>query len=178
MHRDIEQLNLLAIFHYVVAGLAALFSFFPLLYTAVGVIFIFAARHGTAKPGEELPPEFLGWIFAVLGLVLFLIGIAIAICILIAGRSLALRKRYSFALVIACIECLFVPFGTILGVFTIVALSRESVKALSPQKRQARRSARRAAAASRTRNVPSVDTYRSPRSVRPAVHAAGLNSVR
>ena len=55
MDRDAEQLNLLAIFHYVVAGLAALFSFFPLLYTAVGVIFIFAARHGTAKPGEELP---------------------------------------------------------------------------------------------------------------------------
>ena len=130
MDRDTEQLNLLAIFHYVVAGLAALFSFFPLIYTAVGVIFIFAARHGTAKPGEELPPEFLGWIFAVLGSVLFVIGIAMAICILIAGRSLALRKRYSFALVIACIECLFVPFGTILGVFTIVALSRESVRAL------------------------------------------------
>jgi hypothetical protein len=70
MDRDTEQLNLLAIFHYVVAGLAALFSFFPLLYAAVGVIFIFAARHGTAKPGEELPPEFLGWIFAVLGSVL------------------------------------------------------------------------------------------------------------
>ncbi len=126
MDRDTEQLNLLAIFHYVVAGLAAIFSFFPLLYTAVGVIFIFAARHGTAKPGEELPPEFLGWIFAVLGSVLFVIGIAMAICILIAGRSLALRKRYSFALVIACIECLFVPFGTILGVFTIIVLLRES----------------------------------------------------
>ena len=70
MDRDTEQLNLLAIFHYVVAGVAALFSFFPLIYTAIGIIFIFAARHGTAKPGEELPPEFLGWIFAVLGLVL------------------------------------------------------------------------------------------------------------
>jgi hypothetical protein len=130
MDGDTERLDLLAIFHYVVAGLAALFSFFPLLYTAVGVIFIFAARHGTAKPGEELPHEFLGWIFAVIGLVLFLVGIAMAICILIAGRSLARSKRYSFALVMACIECLFIPFGTILGVFTIVVLSRESVKAL------------------------------------------------
>jgi hypothetical protein len=130
MNRDEEHLQLLAIFHYVVAGLAALFSFFPLLYTTVGGIFIFAARHGTAKPGEELPPEFLGWIFAVIGSVLFLIGIAMAICILMAGRSLALRKRYSFALVMACIECLFVPFGTILGVFTIVVLSRESVRGL------------------------------------------------
>jgi hypothetical protein len=130
MSQDKEQLQLLAIFHYVVAGLAALFSFFPLLYTTVGVIFIFAARHGAAKPGEDLPPEFLGWIFAVLGLVLFLIGIAMAICILITGRSLALRRGYSFVLVMACIECLFIPFGTILGVFTIVVLSRESVKAL------------------------------------------------
>src|SRR5438874_3174269 len=130
MNQDKEHLRLLAIFHYIVAGLAALFSFFPLLYTTVGAIFIFAARHGTAKPGEELPPEFVGWIFAVIGSVLFLIGLAMTICILIAGRSLALCKRYSFALVMACIECLFIPFGTILGVFTIVALSRESVKAL------------------------------------------------
>jgi len=130
MDSDSEQLDLLAIFHYVVAGLAAVFSFFPLIYTAVGVVFIFAARHGTVKPGEELPPEFLGWIFAVLGSLLFVVGLVMAICILIAGRSLALRRRYTFALVIACIECLFFPFGTILGVFTIVALSRESVKAL------------------------------------------------
>jgi hypothetical protein len=130
MDRDTEQLNLLAIFHYVVAGLAVLFSFFPLLYTTVGAMFIFAARHGTAKPGEDLPPEFLGWIFAVLGSLLFLTGIAMAICILIAGRSLALRERYSFVLVMACIECVFIPFGTILGVFTIVVLSRESVRGL------------------------------------------------
>jgi len=138
MNQDKEHLQLLAIFHYVVAGLAALLSFFPLLYTTVGTIFIFAARHGTAKPGKDLPPEFLGWIFAVLGALLFLIGIAMAICILIAGRSLALRKRYSFAFVMACIECLFIPFGTILGVFTIVVLSRESVRALfSPATAQA-----------------------------------------
>jgi len=130
MNQDREHLRLLAIFHYVVAGLAGLFSLFPLLYTTIGTIFIFAARHGTAKPGEELPPEFLGWIFAVIGSVLFLIGLAMAICILIAGRSLALRKGYSFAMVMACIECLFIPFGTILGVFTIVVLSRESVKGL------------------------------------------------
>src|SRR4029434_558625 len=75
MNQNAEHLRLLAIFHYVVAGLAALFSFFPLLYTALGVIFIIAARHGTAKPGHELPPEFLGWIFAALGSVLFATGI-------------------------------------------------------------------------------------------------------
>jgi len=128
--QDAEHVRLLAIFHYIVAGLAALFSLLPLLYTTIGAVFIFAARHGTPKPGEELPPEFLGWIFLVVGLLLFLLGIAIAICILIAGRCLSRCKHYTFALVMACIECLFVPFGTILGVFTIIALSRESVKTL------------------------------------------------
>ena len=130
MNQDTEHLRLLAIFHYIVAGLAAVFSFFSLLYTTIGGIFIFAARHGTPKPGEELPPEFLGWIFIVLGLFLFLLGIAMAICVSIAGRCLSRRKCYSFALVIACIECLFIPFGTIVGVFTIIALSRESLKRL------------------------------------------------
>ena len=130
MNQDREHLRLLAIFHYVGAGLAALFSFFPLLYTTIGAIFIFAARHGTPKPGEELPPEFLGWIFVGVGSFLFLLGVAMAICILIAGRCLSRNKHYTFALVMACIECLFIPFGTILGVFTIIALSRESVKEL------------------------------------------------
>jgi hypothetical protein len=130
MNRDTEQLRLLAIFQYVVAGLGALFSLFPLIYTTIGAIFVFVARHGTPKPGEELPPEFLGWIFAGVGSFLFLLGIAMAICILIAGRCLSRHKSYSFALVMACVECLFVPFGTILGVFTIIALSRGSVKKL------------------------------------------------
>jgi hypothetical protein len=132
MNQDAEHLRLLSIFHYIVGALAALFSFFPLLYTTVGAIFIFVARHGTPKAGEELPPEFIGWIFAVIGSLLFLLGIAVAICILIAGRSLAKRTSYWFAFVMACIECLFIPFGTILGVFTIIVLSRESVKTLFP----------------------------------------------
>src|SRR5882724_1406457 len=133
MNQDTEHLRLLAIFHYIVAGLAALFSCFPLLYTTAGAIFIFVARHPAAagpKPGQGPPPEFIGWIFAVIGSLLFLFGIAIAICILIAGRSLAKHTRYWFAFTMACIECLFIPFGTILGVFTLIVLLRESVKTL------------------------------------------------
>jgi hypothetical protein len=77
MNYDTEHLRLLAIFHYVVAGLAALFSLFLLLYTTIGTIFVFAARHPAAagpKPGEELPPEFLGWIFVGIGSFCFYSG--------------------------------------------------------------------------------------------------------
>ena len=129
MNRDKEHLQLLAVFHYVVAGLATLFCFFPLLYSILGGFLLYAANH-PGPSNQEPPPAVLGWVFIVLGTLFFLAGVAMVICILIAGRSLALCKRYSFAFVMACIECLFIPFGTILGVFTIVVLSRESVKGL------------------------------------------------
>jgi hypothetical protein len=129
MNQHAEHLQLLTIFHYVVAGLAALFSFFPLLYSLVGGFLLYAAHH-SGPNNQEPPPAFLGWIFIAVGVVFFLTGITMAICILIAGQCLFRRKAYSFALVIACVECLFIPFGTILGVFTIIVLSRESVKAL------------------------------------------------
>ena len=91
-------------------------------------------------------PVFLDWIFIVLVAPFFLAGITMTICILSAGRYLFCRRCYSLALVIARIECLFVPFVTILGVFTFIALSRESVKALFPALATiptARRTARR-----------------------------------
>jgi cell division protein FtsW (lipid II flippase) len=130
MNSDTEHLRLLSIFHYVVSGLAALFSFFPLLYSGMGLLFVWAAQHPNPKQTGEPPPEFLGWIFVALGGFFFLVGLTMAICIFISGRTLAKRKRYWFTFVVACIECLFMPFGTILGVFTLIVLSRESVKKL------------------------------------------------
>jgi hypothetical protein len=129
MNQNKEHLRLLAIFHYVVAGLAALFSFFPLLYSTIGGFMLYAAHH-PGPTNQEPPPAIVGWIFVVLGALFFLAGLAMAICILMAGRSLARQRRYLFAFVIACLECFFIPFGTILGVFTIIVLSRESVKTL------------------------------------------------
>ena len=59
-----------------------------------------------------------------------ILGAVFAFVLALAGRSLSRRKHYWFAFVVACIECIFVPFGTILGVFTIIVLSRQSVKTL------------------------------------------------
>lgn len=39
------------------------------------------------------------------------------------------RKRYrEFSLVVAFINCVHIPFGTVLGVFTIIVLLRPSVR--------------------------------------------------
>jgi hypothetical protein len=61
------------------------------------------------------------------------VGLTMAILILINGRCLAQRKHYTFCQVMSGVECLFMPLGTILGVFTLVVLSRPSVKPLFGQ---------------------------------------------
>jgi hypothetical protein len=129
MPHDEEHLRLLSIFHYVVGGLAALFSFFPLLYAAFGGFMLYASTHPQMQQGEP-PPAFLGWIFIGLGCFFFLLGEALATCIILAGRFIARYRRYWFVFVTACVQCLFFPFGIILGVFTIIVLSRTSVKRL------------------------------------------------
>jgi hypothetical protein len=128
MKRDEEHLQLLSIFHYVVAGLAGLFACFPIIHLVLGLVFIFASHHVTGN--GEPPPAIIGWIFVILAVTFITLGWILAALILTTGRFLARRKHYQFCLVMAGIECLFMPFGTVLGVFTILVLVRESVKPL------------------------------------------------
>jgi hypothetical protein len=78
-------------------------------------------------------PLFIGWIFIIIGAVLIVLGWAFSACIIIIGRSLARQVHYMFCVVVAAIECIFMPFGTVLGVFTIVVLTRPSVKEMFEQ---------------------------------------------
>jgi len=128
MNQDQEHLELLSIFHYIVGGMAALFSFFPIVYLILGTLFIVAP--GRIQGSGSPPPAFLGWIFIILGGCIMLVGLAFAVCVILAGRYITKRRHYIFCLVIASLNCLFMPFGTILGVFTIVILMRPSVKEL------------------------------------------------
>ena len=120
-----EHLRLLAIFHYVVAVVGALVALFPLIHFAIGWFLLHAPP---PKNGGELPPAFVGYLFMALGAGFFLLGQTFAVCIFAAGRCIFLRTRYWFVFVMACFECAFFPFGTALGVFTIVVLSRPAVK--------------------------------------------------
>jgi hypothetical protein len=128
MNQDQEHLRLLSIFHYIVGGIAALFSFFPVIHLILGILFLVAPHRMGGSP--LLPPPFLGWIFIIMGGGFMLVGWAFAVCVILAGRFIVRHKHYIFCLVIASLNCLFMPFGTILGVFTIVVLVRSSVKAL------------------------------------------------
>ena len=132
MNKDLEHLQLLSIFHYVVGGIAMLFSCFPLIYVAMGIIFVILS--GNPSTHGEPPPAFIGWIFIAIGTLAIVLIWTIAICIIVTGRFLSHRKGYLFCLVMAAIECVFMPFGTVLGVFTLIVLIRDSVKELFSSK--------------------------------------------
>ena len=131
MNQDIEHLRLLSIFHYIVAGLTALCACFPLIHFTIGMLMLFAPE--VFKGNHPNNPDelwFIGIIFIIFPGLFILSGWTLAFFILLAGRNLASRRRYTFCLVIAGIMCVIVPFGTVLGVFTIIVLVRPSVKEL------------------------------------------------
>ena len=123
---DVEHLRLLVIFHYVGAALSAFFGVFPGIYILLGVLFITGRMQNNGPP----PPAGMGYLFIVMGSVGVAFMWGLAICLLISGRSIARRRHYMFTFIIAAISCLQIPLGTALGVFTMVVLSRPSVKAM------------------------------------------------
>ena len=122
MKEDEQYLKLLSVFHYVVGGLAACFACIPLIHLSIGIAMLVGAIDDA--------PEFVGAFMVLIAIFAILAGWTLAVCIIIAGRCLAKRRRYMFCLVMAAISCVFMPFGTVLGVFTIIVLMRPSVKEL------------------------------------------------
>jgi len=124
---DLEHLKLLSIFHYVAAGLLALLSLLPLFHLIAGLTMIQWTVH---TPQEALPGLLAGGCLAMLAATWMLIGLSSAACLAAAGHFLARRRHHTFCLAVAVVACLFMPVGTILGVFTILVLVRPSVRAL------------------------------------------------
>lgn len=132
MNKDLEHLRLLSIFHYVLGGLIALFSCFPLIHLFMGIMFLSGGfPQPPAQNGQpDFPVKLFGLMFTVIPLIFIIGGWTLAICTIIAGRKLANRQNYLFCFIIAGILCAFAPLGTVLGVFTILVLLRDSVKSL------------------------------------------------
>lgn len=127
-NQDVEHLKILSIFFYVLAGLTLFPVFFGLIYMLMGVLFgvvLFSAQ----RPGEP-PAALFGGIFVIIGGVILTIFLTLGILIFKTGRNLSKKTSYTFCFVIACLICLWIPFGTVLGVFTIITLNRDSVRAL------------------------------------------------
>jgi hypothetical protein len=140
---DGEQLNLLATFHFVGAGLAVVGMLFLCAhYAMMSTVF---ANPQTFKamvsqggaPGQQMPPTFPGFppaqLFAILKWFYVIGGVWLAAsCVLniLSGCWLRARRNRNGSIVVGVLNCLHIPLGTVLGIFTIVILSRPSVRQL------------------------------------------------
>ena len=128
---DADHLNLLAIFHFVGAGLALLgIAFLVAHYAFMHAMFTNPDIWKNQKQPMPMPPEqifeMMKWIYLV-GAVWFVTS---GVLNVISGLCLRARNGRTFSLVVAGINCLHIPLGTVLGVFTMVVLMRDSVREL------------------------------------------------
>ena len=124
---DADHLNLLGIFHFVGAGLAVLGILFLLgHYALMHAVFTNPKFFENQKSGP--PPAQLFAIFKWFYLVMGIWFVTSGVLNVISGLCLRARKHRTLSLVVAGINCLHIPLGTVLGVFTIVVLMRDSVR--------------------------------------------------
>jgi hypothetical protein len=119
-NRDAEHLRLLSIFHFVCGGLLMLFGCFPIIHIAMGIAMVMGKMQNA--------PREMGYLFIAMGIFFIAFMWGLGICVILSGKFLRERRNYMYSFVVAAISCLQAPFGTVLGVFTIIVLSRPSVK--------------------------------------------------
>lgn len=80
-----------------------------------------------AHSPDPFPKEMI-WIFSVFYLVMGAFILTFIICNILSAGWLKKRKNRTFSLITAGLNCCVFPFGTVLGVFSFIVLSRQTVK--------------------------------------------------
>jgi hypothetical protein len=124
--QDRQYLQLLSIFHYVVAGLTALIGCFPIIHLGFGLSMLFGGFMTADMEGVVFSTLF-GLLFTLIPLLIILGFWGLAAATAVSGYFIQTRQRRIFSIVIAAINCAMFPFGTVLGVLTIIMLVRPSV---------------------------------------------------
>jgi hypothetical protein len=72
----------------------------------------------------------MGWFFGLFGLIFFLAMVTFAALKFLAAHRIKARRSRTLCMIIAGLTCFGVPYGTALGVWTLIVLSRPSVARL------------------------------------------------
>lgn len=131
-----RNLNTLAILQYIWAGL----TFFGVaivyvFYFVIGRVFS-SEIISTASPEDEAVLGVVGGVVAIIGIVLIFFLLLSTVLKVLCGIFMQKKKNRIFCIVIASIECLNIPFGTVLGVFTIIELEKLEAKQMFDENKQ------------------------------------------
>lgn len=132
-NKDSKHLHVLAVFHFVSAGLALLNTAYLAVVIAALKLSPGLIHHTALQPGNEISPAELATLTALLDLGVWFVAIAIISTLVygtlnvVAAFDMLKRRRRTLSMTTAALNCLSVPVGTTLGIFTLIVLSRDSV---------------------------------------------------
>jgi hypothetical protein len=119
---DATHLGVLSVCYFISAGLYAFQSLLGFVYIFMGGFFSF---------------EWMGGLFRVFGVFFFLFFATLATLQVLTGMKLRQRESRTFCMIVACLSCILIPIGTVLGVFTLIVLARPSVERIFEAKTEA-----------------------------------------
>ena len=107
--------------------MSRIWSAFASLYFVLFQV-IFSNPEMWAQSQEGAPPAEVITIFRLVSGMFVAWFLVSCVGNLLSGMFLRARRHRTFSMVIAAINCLHIPLGTLLGVFTLIVLGRESVR--------------------------------------------------
>ncbi|TBN13809.1 hypothetical protein [Hyunsoonleella pacifica] len=122
-----NNLNTFRILYLIKGILTMCFSLFFMLYAGMGFFFNQVIEH--SQQNTELPFNF-GWIFTIIGGIGIVFCIVLGILNLLASKYIKDLKNYNFIFGLAIVNCLTGILGILLGVFTLIELTKPDIKAL------------------------------------------------
>jgi len=120
-----HHLSTLSVLHYVYGALVCTIGLLLLFLIPLGH---FMNSGWMAEHSSDPPPHFVGHLIMMIGWIAFVFVEIKGILNLISARNISLRKGRTFSQVVAALDCLNIPFGVALGVFTFITLADPEVK--------------------------------------------------
>jgi hypothetical protein len=127
---DDEQLRVLSVLYFAYGGLAGAFSLMGLAFVFAGTIIGSNGAGWWGRPEEQAGAAVAGCFLAALGSGLFVLLGVTALLRILVGVALRRHRYYLLCLVAASLTCFGIPFGTALGVATLIVLLRPSTERL------------------------------------------------
>jgi hypothetical protein len=131
---DDEHLRLLALFHYISGGVTVVFSLLFALWTVFASTMVASFPPRSQGDAVNQPLQFMPQMMFVVFGVFCAIGVIYGIAEIVSGRLISQRRGRIFTLIASLPRLLFMSYGVILTIFTLMVLDRPSVQQLYRQR--------------------------------------------
>lgn len=120
-----HHLSTLSVLHYVFGTLICIGG---LVMLSIVLVDGFLSSDWLAEQSNDPPPVWLGGFLQTLGWVLFIFMEIWGILNILSGYNISVRRGRTLSFVTAALNCLNVPFGLGLGIYSFITLSDVQVR--------------------------------------------------